>query len=160
MRLRLPPLRVLAPYLLIAAGLSGLGWWWWQSRPRPSDEQRLAALVAGVAHGVEQHRLGEIVGPLSREYQDSRGYNYQGIWRQAVRYVGARYATRVQISNFQPEVAREVAVATLQVRVTSVAGVSYQGALTLHFRREGLWGWRGWKITNSEGWQGVVEAYR
>jgi len=149
------------PYLLIAAGLLGFALWWVLLRPQPRDEQRLAALVGQVASGVERHRLRAIMSALSRDYQDSRGYTYREIWRQAARYVASAPPTRVRISNFQPEVAGDLAIATMWVWVHSVGGagevVTYEGPVSAHFHREGL---AGWKITNTEGWQATVEPYQ
>lgn len=159
---RLPPLRVLAPYLLIAAGLLGLAGWWLADRAAPSPEQQITALIHQVAGGVEHHDLRAIVGGISRHYRDSRGNRYQDIWRQAVRYANSGEQVQVAVSNVHAEVRGRLAVATLDVAVSGAGPLGEEIVLadqiSLHLRREG---WRGrWRVTGSEGWQATVEPYR
>ena len=158
---RLPPLRTLAPYLLIAAGLLGLAGWWLANRAAPTPEQRVAAVIHQVAAGVERHDLRAIVGGISRQYRDSRGNDYEDIWRQAVRYVNSGERVRVAVSDLHAQVQGRLAVATLSVAVSGQGPLGEEiilhNQLGLHLRREG---WRGrWRITGSEGWQATVEPY-
>lgn len=162
MRKCLPPLRALAPYLLIAAGLLGLAGWWLAGRAAPSPEQQIAAVIHQVAGGVVHHDLRAIVGGLSRQYHDSRGNRYEDIWRQAVRYVNSGERVQVAVSNIQADAQGRLAVASLDVAVSGQGPFGEEillaGPITLHLRREG---WRGrWRITGSEGWQATVEPYR
>lgn len=143
-------LKVAIPVAVVAAAAV----WFW--RPRPSDEELIAALVQRAEHGVETKDAREITSCVSPNYKDSEGLTRTDIVRLALQWARTSEQADVTVEDYQLDVAPPTARGTFDVAL--VLGTQGEAAkprnirVAVEFALERR-GWRRvWLVRSVEGY--------
>jgi len=134
---------------LIAAG--GIAWWVFY--PKPTEEDRIRALIAGLERGIEAKAPSRVMAYFSEDYRDGSGIQRKALSVLVLRILRSDGDFEVTIRQTRIAVAGREATAILEGEATLTAGPQavgrYFGTVTLTLRKEG----RDWKIVSTDGWQ-------
>lgn len=137
---------------LVVILLAGLVAGYLLTRPQPTDEQKINALVVQAQQAVEKHNTTGLTRLISRDYVDK-----SGVTRQQLVAMIAQWTRGGEAVTVVPEITGlriNGAFADMQVRAqvwygpdTSGGGQEYR--ITARLRKEG----RDWKVISAEGWE-------
>lgn len=134
---------------IIAA--SGIGWW--ALYPRPSDEDRIRALITELRRGVEDKAPNRVMSLISDDYRDDFRLRRKDLSILVLGVLRTRADIAVAIHQSRIQVRGRKATATLGGEATVSEGPEavgrYFGTVTLLLRKEP----GGWKIVSTRGWQ-------
>ena len=134
---------------LIAAG----GIAWWALYPRPTEEDRIRALIAGLERGIEAKAPNRVMAFFSEDYRDDYRLRRKDLSFMVLKILRSEGDFEVAIRQSRVEVSGRDATATFEGEMTLTAGSQalgrYFGTVTLTLRKEG----RDWRIVSTHGWQ-------
>ncbi len=119
--------RILRVGLLVVLG-GAVGWW--LVRPRTSDEELIAEVVARAEHGVETKSVDEIMSCVSSEYRGQGDMRREDVWRSAQQWIRSPATAQVTVENQRVTVEEGKAVGRLEVDVR----LEEEGRLVRHLR--------------------------
>jgi hypothetical protein len=138
---------VVVVMVVIAAGLAG----YFLTRPQPTDEEKIVALIAQGQRAVEQRNSTGLTRLLSRDYYDPYGTTREQLVGMIVSWM--RGAQDVQAVPEIVDLKLNGDFADVKLRVwlawgegPSAGGEPYR--MTVRLRREG----RAWRVISAEGW--------
>jgi len=136
---------------LIVLALAGAVAVYLLTRPQPSDQQKIVALVAQAQRAVERHNSTGLTQLISRDYYDSSGFDRQQLVGMIVSWMrgGEDVLAVPEIAGM--DIRDPFADVQLRVRIwsgrqPSGPGQPYQ--MKLRLRKEG----RTWRVISAEGW--------
>jgi len=134
---------------LIAAG----GIAWWALYPKPTEEDRIRALIAGLERGIEAKAPNRVMAFISEDYRDDYRLRRKDLSFMVLKILRSEGDFEVALRQVRVEVEGRDAAATLEGEVTLTADSQalgrYFGTVTLTPRKEG----RDWRIVSTQGWQ-------
>ncbi|MFQ3550024.1 MAG: hypothetical protein SNJ70_09780 [Armatimonadota bacterium] len=105
---------------------------------RSSDEQQIISAIENSAKAVEEKDLGKLFKPVSREYKDSSGMNYEKARVLIAQGLSGdtNYNASVSIGNI--EFASDMATVNVKAHITELrtGRTIYNRQITLNFRQE------------------------
>ena len=121
------------------------------TRPQPTDQQKIIALVAEGQRAVERRNASGLTRLISRNYSDPYGYNREALVGQIVGWMHSAQDAPVvpEIADMQTN--GDFADVKLRVWIAAGAEPSAGGEpyrMQLRLRKEG----RVWRVISAEGW--------
>jgi hypothetical protein len=133
--------------VLIAAGLAG----YFLTRPQPTDEQKIVALIAQGQRAVERRNSTGLTRLISKAYDDPYGYNREQLVGQIVGWMRSGQEMQVVPEIVDLQFNGDFADVKLRVWMAWGQGAAAGGEpfrMTVRLRREG----RTWRVISAEGW--------
>ena len=144
-------MRRAAPIVLVLVALGALALWYF-TRPQPTDEQKVLALVSEARAAVERKSANRLMRLISEDYMDKYGYDKRGLRQLATSamYRAEHYTIYPQVTSlkFQGD------LASLEIKAWFWAGDPQSGPglelnITAKLQREG----RQWRVISASGWE-------
>lgn len=148
MKTRTSPFAVGLALVALAVGAALL---WQFTRPRPTDEQRLHALLTNAQEAAEKRSIGGLTRLISRDYHDRMGIDKRQMNGMIASWLQGAPPLKVVPTVVGLKVNGETADMQVKIRYWSGDPNSPGGEFAMALRWQKARG--EWKITSAEGWE-------